>query len=118
MVSFVSIGMSVANHTFKKVENSPGQYLNKHALRVWKENYGVSPKVARHAWMKIYERALKTPGATADKFFWALKVLKLGGTQNSLAASLGTSAKTLRKWFWFYLNLLSDRVSDVVSNNV
>ena len=106
--------MGIAKHRFNKCPNAP-EYLNKHALRIWKENYGVCPKVALEAWKRVSKKASKTEHAGIPQYFWALKVLKSGSFQNTLAASLGTSAKTLRKWFWFFLKLLSNRVTDVVS---
>jgi hypothetical protein len=118
LLDFIGIGMDIAKHPFNKAGKSPAEYLNKHALRIWKENYGVSPKVARQAWMRVCRIAVKTKGATLREFFWTLRVLKGGGFQNSVAASLGTTAKTLRKWFWFYLNLLANRVADVVSQQL
>lgn len=114
LIDLVEYGMQIANLTFNEDPTSP-EKLNDFALRQWKNIYGVRPRVVHEAWKRIKSSAQKCNGRLCH-LFWTLKVLKTGGCQEDVASSLGTTSKTLRKWFWTYIELMSILVGDVVSN--
>jgi hypothetical protein len=80
----------------------------------FRANFGVGPVVCNFAWKLLRDNG-QTNGAEPKHLLYALKWLKIYGTEHVLAGDLRIDEKTLRKWVWRFVYALSDLESDVVS---
>ena len=86
-------------------------------FRAW---FGPSTNVCAKTWVLVVEMHAEDggmrPGATKERFLWALKILKGYDTEENLATSAGgVDEKTLRKWGWFFIDEISFLEPAVVS---
>lgn len=78
---------------------------DKFILRKFLSFYGVTPLVCAIAWNQIKHNA--PYNAETKHLMWALCFLKQYSTEHIRAALFNTDEKTLRKWTWIFVNLLS-----------
>jgi hypothetical protein len=81
--------------------------------RRFRANFGVGPVVCNVAWKMLRDNG-QTNGAEPKHLLYALKWLKIYGTESVLAGDLRIDEKTLRKWVWRFVYCLSNFESDVV----
>ena len=109
MNEFVAVGMVLINATYSH-QNRPDAVdtLNCHALRKWKAAYGHRPRVILDAWYLIENKA-RICKFQIKHIFWALYFMKNYNSEDSLAGTLKTNAKTLREKVRGILQLLAKK---------
>lgn len=109
----VILGMSILKATYHQPTKPTECYLNKHATRIWMEGYGVRPEVAYEAWLHI-RREAATKGVQIHHLYWTFHFMKTYQSENNVARSLDTNAKTLRERVKSVMKMLSRAMSKVV----
>lgn len=75
------------------------------ALRRFKALFGVTPVVCSIIWEKI--RASIPKGGEPKHLLWALLFLKQYSDEHARRSTVGADEKTMRKWTWKFVELLS-----------
>ena len=95
-------------------------------LRVFKQNFGVSPLVLSECWKLLLEhsdeRVFRPPKPQQKKLspnhlLWACFLLKAYGKESLNSSIAETTEKTFRHWAWIVIKLISDLEPHVVSEN-
>lgn len=93
---FYRLGFQYINHTAKKSVLT--------GLRRFKSFFGVSPEVCAKVWNLLVSDATSDP----KHLLWCLLFLKQYGTEHERRVILNADEKTVRKWTWVYVKLLSE----------
>lgn len=82
------------------------------ALRRFKSFFGITPNVCSIVWEQI---KLEAPlGAEPKHLLWCLSFLKQYSVEHYRRSIFGADEKTMRKWTWIFVELLSNL--NVVTN--
>jgi len=102
--------MNPTDHEFLKLGNvytkstlARSKYM---ALRRFKSFFGVSPQVCSIIWAEL-ENDLPI-GSQPKHLLWCLSFLKQYGTEHYRRSIFKADEKTLRKWTWTFVKLLSN----------
>lgn len=102
--------MSPTSHEFFKLGNtytkSSLTRSEKIALRRFKTFFGVSPNICSIVWKKL--EADLPHGALPKHLLWCLSSLKQYETEHCRRSLFNADEKTIRKWTWIFVKLLSD----------
>lgn len=74
--------------------------------RRFKSFFGVTPHVCFLVWQRIKNEA--PPGSEPKHLLWCLNFLKEYSDEHTRKAVLGAVEKTIRKWSWIFVKLISD----------
>lgn len=110
--------MNYTSDTFVKIgnrytESSLGR-SKKIALRRFKSFFGVTPNVCSIIWKKLQNEL--PDGAEPKHLLWCLLFLKQYSNEHNRHSILGADEKTIRKWTWTFIELLSNM--DVVTISI
>lgn len=83
-------------------------------LRRFKGFYGVSPKICEIIWNKLSDSI--PIHSQPIHLLWCLHFLKHYNTEHNNSAIFRADEKSIRKWVWCLIELLSDM--EVVSKNI
>lgn len=76
------------------------------ALRRFKSFFGVTPTVCSIIWEQLKD---ELPVGSAPKhLLWSLSFLKQYTDEHNRHSVFGDDEKTMRKWVWIFVNLLSN----------
>jgi hypothetical protein len=75
-------------------------------LRRFKAFFGVTPKICAIIWNLLSD--LRPVSAKPKYLLWSLCFLKQYNTENLNHAIFGADEKTIRKWIWYFVRLLSE----------
>lgn len=91
---------------------------NNLGLRRYKAFHGVSPNICQILWDKLSNVRPKT--SQPKHLLWCLHFLKQYNSENNNRAIFGVHEKTIRKWVWCFVKLLSDMeiVSRCLTKNI
>lgn len=101
--------MNVTSKTFATIGNrytessmTRSTYV---ALRRFKAFFGVTPTVCAICWEVLKDNLPQ--GAEPKHLLWALLFLKQYCSEHNRRSILGADEKTIRKWTWLFVDLLS-----------
>lgn len=102
--------MNITSETFIKLGNtytdSSMTRSTSVALRRFKSFFGVTPIVCSIIWEKLSDEL--PPLAEPKHLLWTLLFLKQYGNEHTRRAIVRADEKTIRKWTWIFVELLSN----------
>lgn len=96
---FLKLGVSYINKTGFRTSNNL-------CLRRFKCFYGVTPNVCCIVWNLLKDNLV--PLAEPKHLLWSLCFLKQYNVESVQHAMFNTDEKTIRKWTWTFIKLLSE----------
>lgn len=107
----ISLKMNLTGHEFLKLGNVyTKSSLTKSkpiALRRFKTFFGVCPTICSIVWKELNKNGLPQ-GALPKHLLWCLSFLKQYSTEHCRRSLFRSDEKTIRKWTWIFVKLLSD----------
>lgn len=97
-LAFLKLG-----NVYTDTKSASSQYV---ALRRFKSFFGITPLICSLIWNKI-EQAVPSGGAPKH-LLWSLCFLKQYSVEHTRRAIFHADEKTIRKWTWIFVELLSE----------
>lgn len=88
---------------YTQTKSTGSEYV---ALRRFKSFFGATPHVCSLIWEKIVHDVPK--GGEPKHLLWSLSFLKQYSVEHYRRTIFGADEKTIRKWTWLFVQLLSD----------
>lgn len=112
--------MNVTSQTFTKLGNryteSSMTRSAKVALRRFKSFFGITPIVCSIIWQKIKDEVPE--GGEPKHLLWSLMFLKQYTDEHTRRSIVGADEKTMRKWTWIFVEMLSNMDAVTIFNFV
>jgi hypothetical protein len=95
---FLLCGLEIANHDVNRSANV--------GANRFRSLFGATPKVCSILWISLADTV---PAYSESKhLLWALLFLKTYTSEHVMHALTGADEKTVRKWVWIFVQLISD----------
>lgn len=98
--TFLAIGSKYTKTKSKEIQRNPTRQ------RRFKSFFGVTPHVCFLVWQRIKNDA--PPGSEPKHLLWCLNFLKQYSDEHTRKAVRSAVEKTIRKWTWIFVKLVSD----------
>ena len=112
--SFKRIGTSIIDRT----DPSEVDINKKDNVECFRSIFGTSPKVCETIWYRLSPEETMEAGSSPIHMLWALMLMKVYANENvlrSMAATPKPTAKTWRKWAWYFVFEISYLEASIVS---
>ena len=107
---FWRMGHSLSGHDFTR---------NCHTgHRIFREFFGTSPSICSVVWREFESIDAIPKSAQPQHLLWALLFLKRYLTEHVMSSIICCDEKTIRKWVWTFVRLLSSKLTIVISIDI
>ena len=84
----------------------------------FREFFGIPPELCSIVWNELYNSDAIPVFGQPHHLLWALLFLKRYFTEHVMSAVIGHDEKTIRKWVWIFVHLLSTNLTPVIYLNL